>query len=364
METCLESFVAQLDAESEMLCGVHEADRESVAPMLARLEQRYPTARIKTVYRTCADQVANPKIAWQRILAEQAEGELWLWSDADVTAPEGFLRAARQEFESCGATMLTFPYVVRSLPRPPALLDALFVNAEFYPGVLLLRKRGAVDFGLGAGMLFERDTFLKRVEWREIGAALSDDFFLGQKLQPARIAKSTLATIAGATTWQDARLHDLRWARTIRWNRPVGSAARIMILPVLGWLGWVAFHPLNPGAWIGLVAMMQIDVFFAAMIVRQVGCPLMVQNLLGLEAWSIWRSILWFLSWWPGSSVVWSGKIWKGPRWELRTDPDEWAERETALTRRDVKPMFLQTKGLRVRTDYHLRAMKKEEEAR
>jgi len=110
--------------------------------------------------------------------------------------------------------------------------------------------------------------------------------------------------------------------------------------------------------------MVQIDVFFAAMIVRQAGCRLMVQNLLAVEAWSIWRVVLWVLSWWPGSTVVWSGKVWKGPRWELETTPAEWTERETALTRQDVNPMFLQTKGLRVRTDYHLRAMKNEEEAR
>lgn len=364
LETALESFVAQLDAESEVLCGIHEADRQTVAPLLARLGYKYPTARIKTMYRTSVDEVANPKIAWQHLLARQAEGELWMWSDADVIAPAGFLRAARQEFEASGAALLTFPYVVRALPHPAALLDALFVNAEFYPGVLLLRKWGKADFGLGAGMLFERDAFLKHVDWWEIGAALSDDFYLGQKLQPVRIAKSTLTTIAGAKTWQDARLHDLRWSRTIRWNRPVGSAARVVALPVLGWLGWVLLHPLSLSAWVGLAAMTQLDIFCAAMIVQRAGCKLMVQNLLGLEVWSIWRVILWFLSWWPGSTVVWSGKVWEGPRWELKLDASELAGQETTLTRNGVKPIFLQTNGLRVRADYHLRGMGKEEEAR
>ena len=133
--------------------------------------------------------------------------------------------------------MMTFPYVVREIPSPPALLEALFVNVEFYPGVLLLRKLGPVDFGLGAAMLFRRDDFLRQVEWDEIGAWLADDFFLGQKLRPVRIGTTTLATVAGASTWKDALLHDLRWTKTIRWNRPMGSFARILIMPVLGWLG-------------------------------------------------------------------------------------------------------------------------------
>ena len=213
-------------------------------------------------------------------------------------------------------------------------------------------------------MLFERKTFLERVTWREIGAALSDDFYLGQKLQPVRIAKSTLTTVAGARTWQDARLHDLRWSRTIRWNRPSGSAARILILPVLGWLVAVALHPLNGSVWAGLAVMTQIDVFFAFLLVRKAGCQLMVHNLLGLEAWSIWRVLLWFLSWLPGSTVIWSGKIWHGPRWELQVNLHEQVPYETALTREGVKPMFLPTEGLRVRADHHLRRMEKEEKAR
>jgi hypothetical protein len=209
--------------------------------------------------------------------------------------------------------MMTFPYVVREILSPPALLEALFVNVEFYPGVLLLRKLGPVDFGLGAAMLFRRDDFLRRVDWNEIGAWLADDFFLGQKLRPVRIGTATLATVPGASTWMGALLHDLRWTKTIRWNRPMGSFARILIMPVLGWLGAVALHPSHFFAWLGLVGMIQADVLFAAAIFRRAGCQLKFRNMLGMEIWSLWRILLWLLCWlpWP---VPWSGKMWRGPR--------------------------------------------------
>jgi Glycosyl transferase family 21 len=316
MAAGLESFVAQLDSESELLLGIHEADRNSTTHFVKRLRTKYPDAHLKVIFRTESDDVANPKIAWQKILARHAEGELWLWSDADIFAPAGFLPSARLEYARSGAAMMTFPYVIRELPAAPALLEALFVNVEFYPGVLLLRRLGPVDFGLGAAMLFQRDDFLREVNWDEIGARLADDFCLGQKLRPVQIGTATLATVARASTWKDALLHDLRWTKTIRWNRPVGSFARILIMPVLGWLVAVALDPTHFFAWIGLLGMIQAEVLFAAAICRRAGCRLKWGDMLSLEVWSFWRIILWFLCWlpWP---ILWSGKIWRGPRVEF-----------------------------------------------
>ena len=319
MAAGLESFVAQLDPESELLLGVHEADRDFIAPFLKRLRKEYPDVRLKVIFRTEPDGVANHKIAWQKILSGEAEGELWLWSDADIVAPPGFLQSARLEYARSGAAMITFPYVIRELPSPPALLEALFVNVEFYPGVLLLRKLGPVDFGLGAAMLFQRDDFLRQVNWNDIGAWLADDFFLGQKLRPIRIGTTTLATVAGASTWKDALLHDLRWTKTIRWSRPMGSFARILIMPVWGWLAAVAIYPSHFFAWLGLLGMIQAEVLFAAAICRRAGCHLKLGHMLSMEVWSLWRILLWFLCWlpWP---VVWNGKIWRGPRVEFNRD--------------------------------------------
>lgn len=215
--------------------------------------------------------------------------------------------------------MMTFPYVIREIPSPPGLLEALFVNVEFYPGVLLLRKLGPVDFGLGAAMLFQRDDFLRRVDWSAIGALLADDFFLGQKLRPVRIGAATLATIPSASTWRDAFLHDLRWSKTIRWNRPMGSFARIMIMPVLGWLGAVVLHPSHFFAWMGLLGMIQADVLFAMAICGRAGCDLKLRDMLRMEIWSLWRILLWFLCWVP-CPVLWSGKMWPGPRVEFNPE--------------------------------------------
>jgi hypothetical protein len=311
----LQSFIAQLDESSEMLLGVHEADRMRVEPFLEAMSARYPQARVKTIWRTEPDTVANPKVAWLKILAPHASGDLWLWSDADIVAPPDFLRTARADYAEPGARMMTWPYVVRELARGPALLDALFVNAEFFPGVLLLRGSGPVDFGLGAAMLFSRDDFEGHVGWEEIGAVLADDFLLGQKLQPVRLGGPILTTVAEEESWRGAVRHYLRWSKTIRWNRPWGTAARIFVLPVLGWIAYVAFRPESLFGWAGLLGTTQMDVIFAWLICGRVGCRLGWRDVPAMEAWSVGRAWAWLWCWLPGP-VYWRGQVWSGGRVE------------------------------------------------
>ena len=336
--TGLESFIGQLDEDSELLIGVHEADRDLTGPFLKRLRTDHPQARVKIIFRSEADDVANPKIAWQKVLARHATGDLWLWSDADIVAPRGFLQAARHEYARAGVKMITFPYVVREISPLPTLLEALFVNVEFYPGVLLLRNMGTVDFGLGAGMLFSRDDFTQQVEWDEIGAWLGDDFFLGQKLRPVAIGQATLSTLSAARSWLEAASHDFRWAKTIRWNRPVGFFSRIVTMPVLGWLTAVAFHPTQLFAWMGFLGMIQAEVGFAWLISRTAGCTLDLKRILLMEIWSIWRVLLWFFSWLP-CSVRWNDKLWR-QRAKLFCEFDLSILEHKPLTTQREKPMF------------------------
>jgi hypothetical protein len=308
----IESFLAQLDDDSELLLGVHETDRAQVEPWLARVLVRYPRALLRVIWRTERCAMRNPKIAWLKILAPHAKGGLWLWSDADIFAPAGFLHTAREEYATGGARLLTSPYVVRDIDSGPALLDALYVNAEFYPGVLFLRGLGPVDFGLGAAMLFARADFDRSVDWTELGAALADDFVLGQKLRPVRIGHAVLTTHANIASWPEAIHHYLRWSKTVRWNRPGGTLARIMVLPVLGWLAFIIHRPEASFGWLGLAAMMQADALAATLICRRIGCRIGLRDLPALELWSLGRAVAWLACWlpWP---VFWSRRSWWRP---------------------------------------------------
>ena len=308
----IESFLAQMDARTELLLGVHERDLAKFEPWLTRMRQHFPAARLRVVWRTAADDVRNPKVAWLKILAPHATGDLWLWSDADIAVPPGFLQAAREDYAAAGLKLVTWSYIVGEIESPPALLDALYVNVEFFPGVLLLRRFGPVDFGLGAALLFSRRDFADAVTWEELGTALADDFVLGQKLKPVRLGRDVLTTRADVATWRAAILHYLRWSKTVRWNRPGGSAARLLVLPVLGWMAYLVARPESSIGWLGLAGMVVIDALAAALICRRVGCALRPRDWALLPFWSIGRALVWLACWlpWP---VVWRGELWHGP---------------------------------------------------
>ena len=89
--------------------------------------------------------------------------------------------------------------------------------------------------------------------------------------------------------WRDAIVHYARWHKTVRWCRPGGYAAQLLIMPVLGWA--------MIGAWPFALATMQMEVLAAWLLCRRVGCR--VRSVWALELWSALRPITWLACWLP-----------------------------------------------------------------
>lgn len=313
LASALESFVSQIDERAEVLLGVEEQDGGRWQPVLEAWRAKYPAAQVKVI---CVPRPAlflSPKVSWFYTLARQAAGELWMWSDADMVLPAGGLRALRGEFVASGCALLTTPYAVRRVTRPSMLLEALFANVEFYPGVLACREFGTVRFAMGAGMMFEAEAFRRQVPWEKLGCRLADDNALGGTLAPVRVSDLTLETLAASVRWRDAVQHYLRWHKTVRWCRPAGYAGELLIMPVLGWLVLALFNPLLPSVWLGLAATMQLEVCVALLLCRRAGCRVPLRHLAAVEFWSVLRSVTWLACWLPWPVVFRSQKrIWWG----------------------------------------------------
>lgn len=312
IESALVSLLDDFDDRCELLVGADTGDGELVGPLVASLRDRYPATRIELVVERLGDQLMHPKVRWNRRLAELAHGRWWLWSDADVELPGGTIAALRADF-SDGTGMVTTPYVVRRVRSAPDLLDALYVNVEFYPGVLLLGRTGAVGGGLGAGMLFSADEFRRQLDWEELGSHLADDYVMGQRLQPVRLGSVTVATVPGEQGWAEALLHYLRWQKTVRWMQPAGFAAQIVVMPMLGWLAWLVVDATSAAAWAGAAGTLLMESTAALLILRRVACDVPPLQTSLLPAWSVLRALAWLACWvrWP---VVWRRRLIWSPR--------------------------------------------------
>ncbi len=315
---CLESFVAQLDDASELLIGCDVTDGERLARLVERFCARYPQASIELIVHSERDRDANPKVGSMRALARHATGELWYWSDADIVAPSELLRSLRQDFAASDADVITSPYLIRGTEVAPQLLDKLFVNLEFYPGVVLLGRLDLIRFGFGSGMLFEAGRFEKTVDWDELGCWLADDYHLGKRLGRVRLGSTRLTTVPGPRNWTDAVLHYLKWQKTIRWCQPAAFAAQLIVIPVIGWLAYLLSAPTHPVAWTGLAAAVAVDTGAALAVCRVLDCSVRWRWLPGVAVWSILRALVWIACWlpWP---IVWRDRKWWSPRQAART---------------------------------------------
>ncbi len=287
----VETFVAQTDDRTEVLVGLETEDAAAWEPILAGWRAKYPAANFRAIIAARPRQFLSPKVSWFHTLAEHARGEMWMWSDADMIAPPGLLREAREEFHEANCELLTFSYTVRRTASAPAMLEALFANVEMWPGILLCQRFGAVRFAMGAGMLFRAATFRERIRWEEIGARIADDFVLGNTLTPVKVSDITLETLAAAATWWDAAAHYLRWKKTVRWLRPVGFAGLLVTLPVFGWL--------LAGHWPVAIAVVAGESLLAWGLCAVAGCP--VRHGWVLPVWSLGRAAAWVACWfrWP-----------------------------------------------------------------
>ncbi len=310
LSRCIETFVVELDEHSELLIGCHELDQVRWQEFIQTMRQRYPAAGIKLLADPDpARYAANPKISWMQILAPHAIGELWYWSDADIEAPPGLLHSLRTDFVSSDAQLVTSPYIIQNVPSAAALLDALFVNLEFYPGVVLLGKMNAIEFGFGSGMLFNAETFRQRVDWKFLGSCLADDYHLGRLLQPTKLSSMRLTTTPAAETWHGALLHYLRWQKTIRWNRPGGFGAQLLVLPIVGWLVALSLMPTEMFVWWGLTVTLALDAAAAIAICRMLSCRIGIMRIPIIPLWSVIRGLTWLACWlpWP---IVWRSRKW------------------------------------------------------
>jgi ceramide glucosyltransferase len=294
----LESFVSQLDAKTEMLLGIEEKDARAWEPVIEKWRARFPGAQLKPVICPRPSRFLSPKVSWFHTLAEHASGELWMWSDSDIVAPPGLIDTMRGELSDGQAGLVTCPYVVRRIDNGPMILEALFANLEFYPGVLFCRRTGPVRFAFGAAMMFPAERFRERAQWEKLGARMADDNALGRALEPVRISEATVETLASESNWRDATQHYLRWQKTVRWCQPAGFAGQIVILPVLGWLLAALTHPGNATVWLGLALTVQIEMLAAVTIFGLIGSELRSWWAIGL--WSaLLRPLAWVACWMP-----------------------------------------------------------------
>jgi ceramide glucosyltransferase len=115
--------------------------------------------------------------------------------------------------------------------------------------------------------------------------------------------------------WGEAWQHYYRWHKTVRWCRPAGYAALLLLLPAFGWILTGLLSGFNPFIVCGLAAVLTGELVVAVLACQFVGCRLPIATWCGVLLWPLFRACTWLLVWLP-LPVLWSGRkrAWFSPQ--------------------------------------------------
>jgi ceramide glucosyltransferase len=193
------------------------------------LRARYQFANLTLIVGDEPDCV-NLKIAKAIRMAQRAEkAEIFVMSDADIHVERDYLLRVVGELaadEKIG--VVTCAYRARPNDSLTSRMEALFVNTDFAPQVMLSDMIEPMRHALGATIAIKRAALESIGGFRAVKDNLADDFYLGR--MPAErgwkvMLSSALVTIfAEEDRFSHFWNHQLRWARTYRSVRPVSLA--------------------------------------------------------------------------------------------------------------------------------------------
>jgi len=234
LEQNLRSFCEQDYPAFQIIFCLHRDDDEAM-PIVRRLIEQYPDLDL-TIAVGSSPATANPKIANLEKAMPLVRGDVLVIADADVRAGPTALRAIAATFadERVGAASCLYRGTAHG--GVASALGAMHINDHFAPSVLVAAALEPMRFCLGATMAVRRRVLEEIGGLNALGAHLGDDYVLGsavaQRGYAVALVPYTVTCIVFEPSLSAHWLHQLRWARTIRAQRPVGYAFLFITYPL------------------------------------------------------------------------------------------------------------------------------------
>lgn len=240
----IRSHAIQDYPEFEILFGVRDPEDGATAD-IQRLAAEFPERNIRLVRVT--RKANNGKVGALADLAKLARGTILLVSDSDIFVEPGYLREVVAPLEDPRVGVVTCLYRARA-ESGPSRWEAIGLETEFVPSVLVARLLGQSGFALGSTMVFRAEQIRQIGGFEAVEDYIADDYQLGARVAAlgykVALAKTVVETDLGGETWGEVWRHQLRWSRTIRVSRPGGYFGYVVTRATL----W-AIVALAAGAW-------------------------------------------------------------------------------------------------------------------
>jgi ceramide glucosyltransferase len=318
LESNLISFMEVDYPRSEFIFGVSGYD-DAAVQAAAMLKPRYRFAPISIVVGE-EPVCANRKVAKLIRMASKAErADLFVISDADISVERDYLRRIAGELYSDDSVgVVTCLYRARPHEGISSRLEALSINTDFAPMVMLSAAIEPVRYALGATMAIRRSALEAIGGFRAIKDVLADDFFLGRLAADhgwkVRLSSSLVTLVPDERSFRDFWNRQIRWARTYRTTRPASIATIVTHGPFWAILLMLAMglHPFAIGVFFGVIGM---RLGMAVLLLRYV----LKLPELTREAWLVPLKDLFMTGVWF-ASLTSNNVMWRGRRLKILAD--------------------------------------------
>ncbi len=310
----LVSFLEIAYPRVEFYFGV-ESYEDTAAEIPVALRQRYQYANLTLVVGE-EPNCSNRKIAKLIKMADRAEkAEVLVLSDADVSVDRDYLKRIVGELmsdEKIG--IVTCAYRAQPGGSFASRLEALYVNTDFLPQVLLAEMIEPMHYALGATIAIKRKVLEAAGGFRAVKNMLADDFYLGNFVNTQgyeiKLSDSIVTLTCEEKSFVDFWHHQLRWARTYRTVRPISVATILMHGPFWA-LVLLAVTRGSAAAFaaLGLVVAARLAMS-AAIVGRVLRMPEMLRDLWLVPFKDLIMTGVWFGSL-LSNKVTWAGRQFK-----------------------------------------------------
>ncbi|MFZ9739194.1 MAG: glycosyltransferase [Prochlorotrichaceae cyanobacterium] len=248
------SFCQQNYPDYEVLFGVMDPQDPAV-PVLEQVVAQFPDrAQLLT---NLPPRGINHQISNLSYLVEASHHEVVIFADSDIRVTPEYLQRVTQPLKDDRIGLVTCAYVDHRPQYLGAALAALGRSLDFIPSVLIARTLdGGLKFALGPTIVLKRSVLMAFGGLDPVLNRIGSDFHLGRLTREAgygvELATYLLNNDCGEETPQQVFQRELRWSRTIRWNRGSeyyglvfthGTVYSLLLLLVSG------LHPWAIGVW-------------------------------------------------------------------------------------------------------------------
>ncbi len=221
------SFCNQDYPEYEILFAVSHPDDPAV-PILAALKERFPHQDIHWVV-VKDNPGPNYKVGNLIAAINRTKYNVMVISDSDMRVEPTYLQQVVTTFLQEKAGLVTCLYRGINITGIPSALQALTIQADFIPNVLLDHHFQGISYGFGATLCTSKEILSRIGSLESLRHYLADDYQLAHRIhqQGYRVVVCPYLVdhVSSMKSFRHYFMHQLRWAITQRVSRPAGYTA-------------------------------------------------------------------------------------------------------------------------------------------